>query len=196
MKSPLPQWLSRLTSSLERSERICLGLMSGTSANGIDVAICRLTGTVEHGTTGVELLHADVCEYPAALRERIQGGVGALNPQGVAELHAAVGESFADAAQYALKAAKIKAIELDVVGSHGQTVYHHSRRAGVAQGHDERLPAAVAVRHDQFGDDVGRMQRAEVDVERDVEVLTDLEVGHLDGVRSDDAQLLEALAHA
>ncbi len=110
-----------------------MGLMSGTSANGIDVAICRLTGTVEHGTTGVELLHADVCEYPAALRERIQGGVGALNPQGVAELHAAVGESFADAAQYALKAAKIKAIELDVVGSHGQTVYHHSRRAGVAR---------------------------------------------------------------
>jgi len=108
-----------------------MGLMSGTSANGIDVAICKLTGAVETGTTGVNLLHADVFGYPDALRERIQRGAGALDTRGVAELHAAIGEAFADAAQGALKAAKIKAVDIDVVGSHGQTVYHHSRRPGV-----------------------------------------------------------------
>lgn len=124
----MPQWLSRITRSLERTERLCIGLMSGTSANGIDVAICRMNGTVETGTAEVRLVYAGVVDYPAALRERIQTGVGALDVRGVAELHAAVGEAFADAAQSALRAAQIQALDIDVVGSHGQTVYHHSRR--------------------------------------------------------------------
>jgi anhydro-N-acetylmuramic acid kinase len=107
--------------------------MSGTSANGIDVAICRAIGSVETGTTGVKLLYSGVAEYPEDLRERIQRGSLSLDTRGVAELHGAIGEAFADAAQRALKTAQIAARELDVVGSHGQTVYHHSRRPGVAR---------------------------------------------------------------
>lgn len=133
MGSALPQWLNRLVRAVERPERLCLGLMSGTSANGIDVAICRLTGAPGNGTSGVELVYAGEVPYPPEVRRTIQERSSSLDAQGLAELNAAVGEAFADAAQEILKTAQIAARDLDVVGSHGQTIYHHSRRPGAAR---------------------------------------------------------------
>jgi anhydro-N-acetylmuramic acid kinase len=127
----VPQWLQRIHASLERAERLCLGLMSGTSANGIDTAICRMKGAPESGTTTVELVHAGVVPYPDDVRDILQRQISNLDVRLVAELHARIGEAFADAAQVALKTAQIPARDLDAVGSHGQTVYHHSRQPGV-----------------------------------------------------------------
>lgn len=148
MTATYPQWIERISRSLERSERLCLGLMSGTSANGIDAAICRLKGTPETGTTEISLISAGVFPYPDDLRKLIQQRSGTLDTRAVSELHARIGDAFADAAQAALKAAQVPALDLDIVGSHGQTVYHHSRQPGALKttlqlGDGDRLAARL-----------------------------------------------------
>ncbi|ACQ80451.1 protein of unknown function UPF0075 [Beutenbergia cavernae DSM 12333] len=102
-----------------------LGMISGTSHDGIDVAVVRFTldaggaqlrGVVEHATT---------VPYPTALRARV---AGALPPAqvGMAEvcaLDADLGHAFADAAAEAAAAPDVPEPP-DLVCSHGQTMYH------------------------------------------------------------------------
>ena len=115
---------------LERSRkpaRLVVGLMSGTSADSIDVAVCRMTG---QGTeAGVELLHYREHAHDPEVKRRVIG-IADLDVRGVAELHVMVGEAFAVACLATLEDAGISPVDIDLIGSHGQTVYHHSGVAG------------------------------------------------------------------
>jgi anhydro-N-acetylmuramic acid kinase len=115
---------------LERSRkpaRLVVGLMSGTSADSIDVAICRLTG--QGAAVGVELLHyREHAHDPEVKRRAI--GPATLDVRGLAELHVMAGEAFAAACLATLGEAGTSPHEVDLIGSHGQTVYHHSGVAG------------------------------------------------------------------
>ena len=53
-----------------------------------------------------------------------------LDVRGIAELNVRVGEAFAAACLATLEEASILPAEVDLIGSHGQTVYHHSGVAG------------------------------------------------------------------
>jgi anhydro-N-acetylmuramic acid kinase len=107
--------------------RLVVGLMSGTSADSIDVAVCRMTG---QGTgVGVELLHYREHAHDPEVRRRVIGIAG-LDVRGVAELHVMVGEAFATACLATLEEAGLAPQDIDLIGSHGQTVYHHSGVAG------------------------------------------------------------------
>ncbi|MFO0907817.1 MAG: anhydro-N-acetylmuramic acid kinase [Isosphaeraceae bacterium] len=104
-----------------KPERLVVGMMSGTSADSIDVAVCRISGDLG----GVRLLHYEEHGHDPDDRARIL----AIREQGVrelAELHVAVAERFAAACLKTLRHAGIEPSEIDLVGSHGQTVYHHS----------------------------------------------------------------------
>jgi anhydro-N-acetylmuramic acid kinase len=97
-----------------------LGLISGTSADGIDVALATFARRPK-------LLAALTQPYPAALRERIlrlaQGdGRVALDDLGVLDVE--IGRAFADAAARLLKREGIAATAVRALGSHGQTVRH------------------------------------------------------------------------
>lgn len=98
-------------------ERIVAGLISGTSMDGIDVAICRVAAGEPRL---LELLGARTVPWaePLAARLRVAHGARALE---LARLNRAVGEAFAAAA--ADLAAEL-GLSLDLVGSHGQTVAH------------------------------------------------------------------------
>jgi anhydro-N-acetylmuramic acid kinase len=115
---------------LERSrkrDRLVVGLMSGTSADSIDVAVCRMTG---QGTeVGVELLHYREHAHDPEVKRRVVGIAG-LAVRGVAELHVMVGEAFAAACLSTIEEAGLSPQDIDLIGSHGQTVYHHSGVAG------------------------------------------------------------------
>ena len=115
---------------LERSRkpsRLIVGLMSGTSADSIDVAICRMTG---QGTeVGVELLHYREHAHDPEVKRRVIG-LAALDVRGVAELHVMIGEAFAAACLSTIEEAGLAPGDVDLIGSHGQTVYHHSGVAG------------------------------------------------------------------
>jgi anhydro-N-acetylmuramic acid kinase len=97
-----------------------LGLISGTSADGIDAALVRFEPRPE-------LLAARTFEYPASLRERVlafaRSAVSvALDDFG--RLDVEIGAAFADAASGLLRASGVDARAVAAIGSHGQTICH------------------------------------------------------------------------
>jgi anhydro-N-acetylmuramic acid kinase len=113
--------------------RTVVGLMSGTSADAIDVAICRIEGggipRPGHPGARVELLHYEEFPHDPSLQSRIRD-FDRQTTRDVAELHVALGVAFAEACLSALRAAAIDPSAVDLIGSHGQTLYHYSTLPG------------------------------------------------------------------
>lgn len=104
--------------------RLGVGLMSGTSMDGVDAAVCRVAGSGP--SLRLDLLHFRATPYPRRLRERLRAlAEGETTAREVCLLHRAVGEAFAAAAAAALAEAGVAA---DFAGSHGQTVWHEPGR--------------------------------------------------------------------
>jgi anhydro-N-acetylmuramic acid kinase len=106
------------------------GIMSGTSADGIDVALVRISAprNSRNHLPRMRLLAHVAKPYPVAVRKYILQMMNADNAS-VAEmsrLHWRLGQMYADAVKFALKKTPMR---LDLVGCHGQTIYHQ----GVAQ---------------------------------------------------------------
>ncbi|MFI2361499.1 anhydro-N-acetylmuramic acid kinase [Promicromonospora sp. NPDC019610] len=109
-----------------------VGLMSGTSHDGVDAAACdlRLVGDT---LTLIPLGHLSA-PYPAVLRSEL---VAALPPAGttaeaVCRLDTGVGQAFADVATRAV--AELCGGRADLVVSHGQTLFHWAPAGGVVRG--------------------------------------------------------------
>lgn len=116
-----------------KPERVVVGLISGTSADSIAVAVCRIRGggIPAPGRPGarVELVGYHEHPYDPGVRHQVQRA-GELKVRDVAELNVRVGELFAEACLAAVGAAAMAIDEVDLIGSHGQTLYHHSSVAG------------------------------------------------------------------
>lgn len=97
-----------------------IGLISGTSVDGIDAALVKITGT--ELDLKVELLAGKTIPYPADLRANILEVCGgkALSIAEFAQLDNEIANQFVIAAQQ-IEANSVKA---ELIGSHGQTVYH------------------------------------------------------------------------
>jgi anhydro-N-acetylmuramic acid kinase len=97
-----------------------VGLMSGTSADGVDAAV------VEIDREKVRLLAFDTFAYPAALRRQI---LGLCRPESarlddICHYNFVLGEVFADAVIKLCSKSDISLGSIDLIGSHGQTIYH------------------------------------------------------------------------
>ena len=103
--------------------RILVGLMSGTSADGIDAAVVRIRGGDGAEPLAVELLVHHHAPFDAALRSRVLALAGAT-PSEVALLHVALGQRCAQAARAALERAGLGAGEVAAVASAGLTAAH------------------------------------------------------------------------
>lgn len=99
---------------------LVIGLISGTSVDGIDAALVEITGT--DVDLKIELLSGSTYPYPETLREQIlQVCAGAaVSMAELAELDDAIALQFAQAAQEI----QIGHPPASLIGSHGQTVYH------------------------------------------------------------------------
>lgn len=115
-------------SEFNRAMRI-IGLISGTSVDGIDAVLVEITG--KETDLVLKLLAGDTYPYPTALRERILEVCGGttLAPAELAALDDAIAIQFAQAAQ------KIQQGNppADLIGSHGQTVYHRPPGEGMSE---------------------------------------------------------------
>lgn len=116
-------------------QALFIGLMSGTSVDGIDSAVVRCS----NDTT--ELLATHLHEIPAALRERIaaishpgRDGIDEVGP-----LDRELGQHFAEAALAVAAAAGVKPDQVRAIGSHGQTVRHRPPSAGSDPAHSFTL---------------------------------------------------------
>ena len=99
---------------------ILVGVMSGTSLDGISAAVVRLGGDPVHA----DLLAFVQTPYTTAQRARILHAIAGATPAEYTALHAAMGDWLAAAAVAAIAEAGVPRAELAAVASHGQTIWH------------------------------------------------------------------------
>lgn len=106
---------------------LVLGMMSGTSADGIDVALARISGAPPNLNT--KLLGHTSVKFPDALRKEILRAAeqNAITSGALSQLNFRLGEIFGDAAIKASRSFKISLGKLALIGSHGQTIFHQGR---------------------------------------------------------------------
>jgi len=122
----------RLRGKLAAGEAVVGGVLSGTSADGIDVGLARMRA-VDAVLAELEPLAFAIEPFPADLAGRVRAVLDGREPglRGTALLHRDLGRAFGAAAR---GVAERFGLALDLLGSHGQTVWHHDgdERAGPA----------------------------------------------------------------
>ena len=104
-----------------------LGLISGTSADGIDAALVRFDGDATHARP--ELAFGRTYPWDPALRARlVELGqrTAMLTLDEVGELDVRIGRAFAQAAKAAIEASGVATADIAAIGSHGQTLRHRA----------------------------------------------------------------------
>ncbi len=111
-----------------------IGLNSGTSMDGVDAAIFRITpknGSHSADDDGrpklsIEMLGHILYEIEPALRQKMKSIVatGHASLEDLCRLDAALGEVFAAAAQRLIRSSNLGSLQVDLIGSHGQTIWH------------------------------------------------------------------------
>jgi anhydro-N-acetylmuramic acid kinase len=105
------------------------GIMSGTSADGVDVALVRIEPRRER--PALILLAHEGFPYPAPLRRAVLGAMNAssISTAELARLNWRLGLAYADAVRAAIQK---HCVEVELIGCHGQTLYHQGRPAAYA----------------------------------------------------------------
>lgn len=116
--------LKNLYQIAQKPSRKIIGLMSGTSMDGLDVALCEISGSGE--STEVKLLNFDTVDYSEEIKTEIRKVFAkqTIDFQHLALLNEWIGVLHANMILDCLKRWNISADEVDLVASHGQTVMH------------------------------------------------------------------------
>ncbi|ERI95215.1 anhydro-N-acetylmuramic acid kinase [Clostridiales bacterium oral taxon 876 str. F0540] len=111
-------------------ERYVVGLMSGTSLDGIDSALVKVSGSGE--STRVELIDFINKDIPEDIKKEIMDCFSTTksNVELICSVNFKLGYLFAQAVKDVCEKAKFDINKVDLIGSHGQTVYH------IPEGHD------------------------------------------------------------
>jgi anhydro-N-acetylmuramic acid kinase len=108
---------------------LVLGMMSGTSADGIDVALARISGAPPN--LNAKLLGHTSVKFPAMLRKEILrvAEQHPINAGTLSQLNFRLGELFASTAIAACRKFRIPSKKIALIGSHGQTIFHQGKPA-------------------------------------------------------------------
>ncbi len=124
---------------MRRRAMTVAGVMSGTSADGIDVAVVRISQTHFSGKNrdaakvghpdqvSLKMLAHEAFSYPKALRRAVLEAMNAvsISTAELARLNWRLGIAYAEAVDETLK--RNRQLKLDLIGCHGQTLYHQAR---------------------------------------------------------------------
>lgn len=124
------KYIDQLCAAAAKESRVILGMMSGTSLDGLDLALCRIH---HHGLqTKVELLHHRTLPYTEAQKNMIREV--AFKPEAMLDkiclLHAWVADVHAGMVIEALQDWQFPVSSVDLLASHGQTVFHAPDHSG------------------------------------------------------------------
>src|SRR5438034_3592315 len=114
---------------MSKKPMLVLGMMSGTSADGIDVALARISGAPPN--LNAKLLGHTSTKFPDALRKEIlrvaeQHPISAV---ALSQLNVRLGGLFADATLAACRRFRVSPKRISLIGSHGQTIFHQGKPA-------------------------------------------------------------------
>lgn len=106
---------------------LVLGIMSGTSADGIDVALARISGAPPH--LNAKLLGHTSSKFPDAVRKQILriAEQHPITAGELSQLNFRLGEVYADAVLAACKRFRVSPRKIALIGSHGQTIFHQGK---------------------------------------------------------------------
>ena len=116
--------IEQLYKIANKANRKVIGLMSGTSMDGLDIALCEISGA--GSTTQLSLLQHTTVPYDAFLKEQILSVFSKehISLEQLCLIHPWLGVQHAKMILHALKGWGIDASEIDLIASHGQTIYH------------------------------------------------------------------------
>lgn len=118
---------------------LAVGLMSGTSLDGVDTVLCEISGQDE--STKVKQLYFKTYDIPECLRTKIRKCCSReLIPVDlICSLNFELGYLFADAVKSLCKDANVKLEDLSFIASHGQTIFH------IPKAYDDYVPSTLQI---------------------------------------------------
>ena len=116
--------IEKLYQIAQKKERFIIGLMSGTSLDGLDIALCRIENAGK--ATKISLEKFITMDYEDIFRTKVREifAKRTIDQQLFSGLNAYVGITHANLINQVLKNWNITAAQIDCIASHGQTVYH------------------------------------------------------------------------
>ena len=118
---------------------LAVGLMSGTSLDGVDTVLCEISGQDE--STKVKQLYFKTYDIPESLRTKIRKCCSReLIPVDlICSLNFELGYLFADAVKSLCKDVNVKLEDLSFIASHGQTIFH------IPKAYDDYVPSTLQI---------------------------------------------------
>ncbi len=116
--------MPKLSALQRKKTKLVVGLISGTSVDGIDAALVRISGSST--ATLIKLLAFDTYDFPKGFRELVLSnslaGTGSVDL--LCRLNILYAQFFAEAVKKIVRKAGVGLSSIDFIGSHGQTVHH------------------------------------------------------------------------
>ena len=133
---------------LKKNKKYVIGLMSGTSVDGIDAAIVEITG---HGLeTKVSLIAYETFSFPSEVTQHIlmlcHPDTGRVDD--ICKMNFYIGHLFAEAVKYILQKSRMRANDIDLIGSHGQTIHHLPRGPNTKQPSTLQIGEPAVIAHE------------------------------------------------
>jgi anhydro-N-acetylmuramic acid kinase len=128
--------ITNLYNIAAKNKRTIIGLMSGTSLDGLDIALCEVTGF--GAATKVDITEFTTVSYEPSFKEKIKRIFSKhdVDLEEVCLLNAHVGSLHASMINDSLQQWNIKKEEVDIIASHGQTIYHAPKILHKKEGYD------------------------------------------------------------
>jgi len=120
--------LQHLFNIAQKPERLAIGLMSGTSLDGLDIALCRFSGNGM--ATIFTLLHFTTIPYGDTFKSEVQQlfAKKQVDLEKLCLMNAHIGNYHGQLVLDALQQWDVKPSDVDFIASHGQTIYHAPKR--------------------------------------------------------------------
>ena len=122
------QRIQKLIELSGKKSRRIIGLMSGTSLDGLDIALCKISGSGLNTQLTIEKF--ETISYTEEIKNDIRGIFSRqqIDLQKLTLLNAKIGQLHAGLVLSALKQWEVHPEDIDCIASHGQTVYHAPKR--------------------------------------------------------------------
>jgi anhydro-N-acetylmuramic acid kinase len=116
--------MEKLTKLFNKQEKLIIGLMSGTSVDGIDAVLIRVQGNGRN--TKLEEIEFETYPFPAGFKEYVLKNsiADTANLEDICRLNMLYPQLYAEAIFKLCEKAKVKISDIDLIGTHGQTIHH------------------------------------------------------------------------